>query len=87
MKVVGRNSTTTDVDRYRATLRKGQSYTFTCEKDDYNTVILRDGSGRQLAMTHTRDSAPGVIRYRAKANGAYYLGISDAQGPYTISVR
>jgi hypothetical protein len=87
VKKTGRNSSVPDHDWYRAALRKGQTYTFTCEKGGYNTVILRDGAGRQLAKTHARDSTPGVIRYRAKASGTYYLDVSNDRGGYTISVR
>ena len=82
----GRGSSRSDVDWYRATLRGGRTYTFTCNRGPHTDIVLRDGAGGPLAEARATPARPGVIRHRAAAGGTYYLEASGGR-PYTISVR
>ena len=73
-------------DWYRATLRRGRTYTFTCD-GGYARLALLDRNGRVLAKAQSHTGTPGVIRYRAEADGAHFFSVSYGTGPYTVSLR
>jgi hypothetical protein len=84
-KVSGTRTVVED-DWYRATLRRGRTYAFTGD-GGYARLALRDRNGRVLAKAQSHTGAPGVIRYRAKTDGAYFFSISLGAGPYTLSMK
>jgi hypothetical protein len=67
-------------------LSAGRTYTFTCDAG-YARLALLDRNGRVLAKAQSHTGAPGVLRYRAKAAGAYFFTIGFGDGPYTLALR
>jgi hypothetical protein len=84
--VRGARSLGGDADWYRAVLSTGRTYTFTCDAG-YARLALLDRNGRVLAKAQSHTGAPGVLRYRAKAAGAYFFTIGFGDGPYTLTLR
>src|SRR4051794_28648955 len=84
--VRGERSLGGDADWYRAALRAGRTYTFTCDAG-YARLALLDRNGRVLAKAQSHTGAPGVLRYRAKAAGVYFFTIGFGDGPYTLTLR